>query len=163
MRTLIVALVTTLSMAALVAQTPEPNRPDTILKAAPASEQVKFSPFQIAADGKSLSVSKAATAEKICFEGDCLTATDLRALVAGRQASLSSVVQAQQSAAVLRQAFTAAENKLGDCEEAIGPMRKLRTAVVNGELVDWGTVKQLIDAANPGKLFDVQTKVLKGK
>lgn len=146
-----------IAVATALAQAPAPLRTE-----GPKSIVAKPAPMELSADAKTVTFHKEAIAERACFEGgDCLSVDELRQLVAGRQARASAAAQATQTIDAFKQAFVGSETKLGECEEAIAPLRKLRAAIVSGDLVDWPAVKAAIETANPGKRFDVATRVVK--
>jgi hypothetical protein len=115
---------------------------------------------------KTVTFAKGALAETVCFEADCLSLKDLRALVAARHdapaPSLSAFTQTQQTADAFRAAYGKSQADLGDCQSQLGPWTKIGGAIAAGTsmLIDMPTIRAKVEAQNPGKSLDASWKII---
>lgn len=68
-----------------------------------------------------------------------------------------------QPAQTPQQALAITLKQLGACQSQLGPLTGLQADVVAGVYVDWPTVKQVLEAANPTMQLDLKTHKVTSK
>lgn len=76
---------------------------------------------------------------------------------------LAVKVFAQTPPQTPQQALVVTLKQLGACQSQLGPLTGLQADVIAGTYLDWPTVKQQVEAANPTLVLDVKTHLVTPK